>query len=39
MFNGHNALGAKFKQNSKHEIGEAGKETVLRKSSMAKSSI
>ena len=26
--NGHNALGAKLKQNGKHEIGKAGKETV-----------
>jgi hypothetical protein len=27
--NGHNALGAKLKQNGQHEIGKAGKETVL----------
>ncbi len=26
--NGHNALGAKLKQNGKHEVGKAGKETV-----------
>jgi hypothetical protein len=25
--NGHNALGAKLKQNGKHEVGKAGKET------------
>ena len=25
---GHNALGAKLKQNGKHEVGKAGKETV-----------
>jgi hypothetical protein len=26
--NGHNALGAKLKQNGKHQVGKAGKETV-----------
>ena len=26
--NGHNALGPKLKQNGKHEVGKAGKETV-----------
>src|ERR1700682_2170241 len=26
--NGHNALGAKLKQNGKHEVGKAGKEAV-----------
>src|SRR5438270_6053763 len=26
--NGHNLLGAKLKQNGKHEVGKAGKETV-----------
>jgi hypothetical protein len=26
--NGHNALGGKLKQNGKHEVGKAGKETV-----------
>lgn len=26
--NGHNALGAKLKQNGRHEVGKAGKETV-----------
>ena len=26
--NGHGALGAKLKQNGKHEVGKAGKETV-----------
>lgn len=26
--NGHNALGSKLKQNGKHEVGKAGKETV-----------
>jgi hypothetical protein len=26
--NGHSALGAKLKQNGKHEVGKAGKETV-----------
>jgi hypothetical protein len=26
--NGHNALGTKLKQNGKHEVGKAGKETV-----------
>ncbi len=26
---GHNALGAKLKQNGKHQVGKAGKETVL----------
>ncbi len=26
--NGHDALGAKLKQNGKHEVGKAGKETV-----------
>jgi len=27
--NGHSALGAKLKQNGKHEVGKAGKETVV----------
>ena len=27
--NGHNALSAKLKQNGKHEVGKAGKETVV----------
>jgi len=27
--NGHSALGAKIKQNGKHEVGKAGKETVV----------
>ena len=27
--NGHNALGGKLKQNGKHEVGKAGKETVV----------
>src|SRR6266446_9387443 len=26
--NAHNSLGAKLKQNGKHEVGKAGKETV-----------
>src|SRR5712664_4182007 len=26
--NGHNALGAKLKQNGKHEVGKAGKDTI-----------
>ena len=27
--NGHNALGPKLKQNGKHEVGKAGKESVI----------
>lgn len=28
-YNGHDLLGAKLKQNGKHEVGKAGKETVI----------
>jgi hypothetical protein len=33
---GHNALGAKLKQNGKHEVGKAGKETVTAEVSNGK---
>ncbi|GAC1335660.1 MAG: hypothetical protein NVSMB26_20710 [Beijerinckiaceae bacterium] len=34
--NGHDALGAKLKQNGKHEVGKAGKETVVAEVSNGK---
>jgi hypothetical protein len=34
--NGHNALGATLKQNGKHEVGKAGKETVVAEVSNSK---
>ena len=34
--NGHNALGPKLKQNGKHEVGKAGKETVVAEVSNGK---
>jgi hypothetical protein len=34
--NGHSALGAKLKQNGKHEIGKAGKESVIAEVSNSK---
>ena len=34
--NGHNALGAKLKQNGKHAVGKAGKESVIAEVSNGK---
>lgn len=34
--NGHNALGAKLKQNGKHQVGKAGKESVIAEVSNGK---